>query len=331
MYGQTSLLTSRARATEGEQLPTLTRRHTGLVAAALVWALAGCTSITPTASEPSGAPSAAATVDLAVPPTSGPLATPTPPRAPKPSKQPKTAAPSTGPSKANLVITEFVAITDPVAAGGKAQARVTIKNEGTADAGSFDLAHGFSADDGSSVGGTVPQPVDGLAAGDSVQLTVDISLDTAGAYTFTATADVNKAVDESNEGDNVATLKVTVVDLVNLAWPEDQFTMVREANGSYDINFRVLNSGTVSSNTDFSIGLAWSSDGHSGTFPTMPCCGQILVAGSFSDAFSVPGFAFPEPGTYTVTATLDLDNVIPESDETDNQTTLDVTVPDPST
>lgn len=45
------------------------------------------------------------------------------------------------------------------------------------------LGWGFSADQGGGGGGNRPQPVDGLAAGDSVQLTVDLSLDFGGGYT----------------------------------------------------------------------------------------------------------------------------------------------------
>jgi len=262
---------------------------------------------------------------------SGPTITTPPSKTPKP---PKTPPPSTGPSLPNLVITKFVAATDPIVAGAKTSGRVTIKNEGTADAGPFDLGWGFSADNGLGGGGNVPQPVDGLAAGDSVQLTVDLSLDSGGSFTFTATADSGKVIAESNEDDNNATLHVTAISLANLAWPDLAFSVTADTagNGGYDINYQVNNTGTADA-PPFKIGVAFSSSLSSGTFAEQDCCWggpgepENLAAGSESGTFSATGYNFPEPGTYTVTATLDAENIIPESNETDNTATYLVIVP----
>jgi len=234
----------------------------------------------------------------------------------------------------NLVITKFVAATDPIQAGVKTDGRVTIKNEGTADAGPFDLGYGFKADDGSSFGGNSPLPVDGLAAGDSIQLTVNLSLDVDGGYTFTATADSNKAITESNEDDNSTTLHVTVSSLANLVWPDGAFSVTPDANiGGYDLNYQVQNTGTAATTVSFTITFAWSSTLSSGTFPSEDCCfsgagsEDTLAAGALSTLFSVTSYHFPSPATYTVVATLDSDNVIPESNEDDNTATYQVTVP----
>ena len=182
-----------------------TPRQWGLAAAALVFVLAGCASVS---SVPSASPLPTQSVEPSVP-ASEPTATVPPSGTPTP---PPTAPPPTGPSLANLVITKFVAANDPIVVGVKTNGRVTIKNEGTADAGPFELSWGFAGDSGGG-GGNLPQPVDGLAAGDSVQLTVDLSLDFDGGYTFTATADSGKVIAESNEDDNTATLHVTAISL----------------------------------------------------------------------------------------------------------------------
>ena len=223
-----------------------TRAQRGLAAAALVLSIAACTSVSSASPVPSTSPlpsptfasSAAPTLAPSEPPASVPPAT-----TPKP---PKTAKPSTGPSLPNLVITKFVAANDPIQAGVKTSGRVTIKNEGTADAGPFQLSWGFSADAGGGGGGNVPQPVDGLAAGESVQLTVNLSIDFGGGYTYTATADSGKVITESNEDDNSATLHVTVISQANLVWPEGGFSVTPNADiGGYDLSFQVQNLGTV--------------------------------------------------------------------------------------
>ena len=316
----------------------VTQAQRWLVVAALVLSIAACTSVSSPSSVPSTSPlpsptfasSAAPTLAASEPPASLSPATLAPAKTPKP---PKTAPPSTGPSLPNLVITKFVAANDPIQAGVKTSGRVTIKNEGTADAGPFDLSWGFSGDAGGG-GGNRPQPVDGLAAGDSVQLTVDLSVDFAGGDTFTATADSGNVITESNEDDNSATLHVTVISLANLAWPDGGFSLTPNPDvGGYDINFQVQNSGTADA-PQFKISFAWSSSLSSGTFPTADCCvggpqGTLggIAAGAVSGQTSVESYNFPAPGTYTVVATLDPNNVIPESNEDDNTATYQVTVP----
>ena len=302
-----------------------TRRQRALTVAVMVLTIAGCTSVSSPSEVPSTSALSTQSADVTAPPSTLP-----PSKTPKP---PTTAPPSTGPSLPNLVIAKFVAANDPIQAGVKTNGRVTIKNEGTADAGPFDLGWGFSADEGGGGGGNRPQPVDGLAAGDSVQLTVDLSLDLGGGYTFTATADSGNVIAESNEDDNSATLHVTAVSDVNLVWPEGAFSVTPDVDlGGYDLNFQAQNTGTAPTTMSFSIGFAWSSSLASGTFPSEDCCFggpgtvEILAAGALSTQYAVQGYSFPSPATYTVVATLDSTNIIPESDETDNTATVQVDV-----
>ena len=145
----------------------------------------------------------------------------------------------------------------------------------------------------------------------------------------------NKQVDESNEDDNDATLKVTAINLPNLSWPENRFdvSLAGAAPGIYSMNFKVLNDGKADTTVAFKIGLTWSSGASTGTLQSIECCAPAagtdpnVPAGAFSDSFSVGGYTFPAPGMYTVTATLDADKVIAESNEDDNVTTFDLTVP----
>ena len=318
-----------------------TRAQRGSAAAALIFAIAGCTSVSEPTTVPSTSPLPSASAELSAPPAtfvasvapslapSEPPASPPPAKTPKP---PKTAPPSTGPSLPNLVITKFVATTDPIVAGAKAEGRVTIKNIGTADAGQFDFGWGFSGDSGGG-GGNVPQPVDGLAAGDSVQLTVSLSLDFPGGYTFTATADANKVITESNEDDNSATLHVTAISEANLAWPDNGFTVQANPDGGYALFYQVLNSGTADVTISFKISFEWSSDGGTtGEFPAVDCCSGGpgtpvgIAAGDTSAEHSITGIDFPAAGTYTVVATLDSTDVIPESSEDDNTSTVQIAV-----
>ena len=158
-------------------------------------------------------------------------------------------------------------------------------------------------------------------------------MDFGGGYTFKATADVDNAIAESNEDDNDATLHVTAISEANLAWPDGAFSVTKDTagNGGYDINYQVNNTGTAEA-PPFKIGVAFSSSLSSGTFAEQDCCWggpgepENLAPGSESGTFSASCYNFPEPGTYTVTATLDAENIIPESNEDDNTATYQVDV-----
>src|SRR5689334_17893838 len=174
--------------------------------------LLGCTSVT---TGPTDAPSGGASVVPSqvaspsasvpaspsvesVPPTSALESSP-PTKTPKPPKSARPSQPS-GPPAPNLVITKFVTDDDQFVVDIHSQVRITIKNEGTVDAGLFEL--GISFTDGVGGGGITPTPVDGLAAGESFQIPIIINPLAPGNVTYTATADSGDAVSESNEDDN---------------------------------------------------------------------------------------------------------------------------------
>ncbi len=261
-------------------------------------------------------------------PTEPPTAAP---RSSKPSKPPKSAAPS-GSNLPNLVITKFVASDDRIATGSPTSARVTIKNVGTADADGFDLGVSFSENTGLSAGAYSPTAVDGLAAGESVQVTVNLSLSDPGDYTFTAQADANDDIVESNEDDNTKTLVTSAVTLSNLRFGGvDGFyiTLDPYTDSRYTLNMVIANDGPGDINTGFKIGFTYYyGAAGSGTLdPFQVTREQLPIIPAHGESYNaLSGVTLPS-GDVIVYAFLDAENVIDESNEEDNDARYDITVP----
>src|SRR5690242_3789036 len=253
-------------------------RRTVALAAVFAFSAAGCTTITPEASvapttsastAPPAAPSAVATVEpsLTLPsvPPSVDLGTPAPSKTPKPPR----ATPSAGSSLPNLVISKFVSEANPFIAGVDTKGRVTIKNIGGADAGSFTVGDSYALDNGQGIGGYSGIPVDGLAAGDSVQVEVDITEPDVTAVTWTAEVDTDNVIAESNEDDNKAFLRLSALPAVaNLVI--DTFTIQPNfANpGTYTVDWVIHNVGTADVDQEIVIETDWYADGvGSGSLP----------------------------------------------------------------
>lgn len=304
----------------------------------LILGLLGCTSITssptsspsvPSLDEPSLVPSAAASVQPSIgleslsptPPveTSGPPKTPKPPKSARPSQ----SASAPGP---NLVVTKFVTDDDRFVVDIHSEVRVTVKNAGNEDAGPFKV--GISFTDGVGGGGTAPTQVDGLPAGDSIQVSIIISPLAAGNLIYTATADSAGEVAESNENDNSKDLSVQVIDNVNLAFVPGMVLVDRQDDGTYQLSAQVKNTGSSDLNDRFQIGITWQYSGGSGTFPTLSCCSHrppmISAGGSIGLGEQV---SFPASGGYVVTLLLDPNDDITESSDSDNADFETVTVP----
>jgi hypothetical protein len=313
------------------------------VASAAVFALlaAGCTTVAPEQSAPSSLSSSASplapasvgpsfepSLIVTTPPPSVDVATPKPSKSPKPPK----VTPSPGAAGPNLVVTKFVADADPFVSGVDAHGHVTIKNAGSVDAGSFSVGVSYQRDDGLGEGSYSAVPVDGLAAGDSVQVPVTLTLQDTGAITFTATADSGDAVVESNENDNTKTLSVNAVAaLPNLVIDEFSLTVDPSNAGMFTLNYTVRNAGTADVNDLVDLAFNWvaSGSGQTGLFLPTKCCpdhGPKLAAGDSASGKEGP-FQLPSGDTYTVTAAVDPDNKIQESDETDNYATDSANVP----
>jgi hypothetical protein len=274
----------------------------------------------------SAAPSSTAAVSEQ--PTVAATASATPIKTTKPAKSPRASQPN-GPAMANLTVTKFVTDLDRLVLAQPAPARVTVKNDGAGDAATFEL--GITYTDGAGGGYIPPATVDGLAAGESVQLTIDIAPLTAGSLTFTATADAGSAVPESNEDDNSTTLAIVAVDLPNIGFIDPPFSLIQLAGESgYRMDYNYSNLGDVEITTPFINSIEWSSSRASGTFPSGDCCATMngMHWGPGGSVQSNEGpYSFPEAGKYTVVVTLDAENAVDESNESDNQQSYEITVP----
>jgi subtilase family serine protease len=163
--------------------------------------------------------------------------------------------------------------------------------------------------------------VDGLPAGESVQLPIIINPLAPGNVTYTATADSGDAVSESNETDNSKDLSIAVVDNINLAFVPGGFSVdPQNDDGTFTIRFAITNNGTADLNHFFRVGISWKSKVNGeGTFDDEACCSHPapdLAAGS-SVGFSTQE-RFPASGDYALILLIDPDNDIAESSETDN-------------
>jgi hypothetical protein len=317
----------------------LGRRTLGVLACLSLVASA-CTSIASAPSDaPSLTPSAGPSNLASVPPTGEPSTQPTlVPSASVPTAtslktpKPPKATSSAGSGQANLVIAKFSADADPFVAFVDTRGRVTVKNIGSADAGSFSIGVSYERDDGLGYGSYSGVPVDGLDAGDSVQVEVDLSLQDTGAITFTAKADADGAIGESNEDDNTATLSVTALKAqANLVFDSFSLTVDTLNAGGYGLNYRLRNSGTANVTDFIEISFTWAASfsGDTGTFPEQQCCyahGPTFVPGDSMGESYGPVY-FPQADSYVVTAAADPANDIQESDESDNYATDAVTVP----
>jgi len=209
---------------------------------------------------------------------------------------------------------------------------LTIKNTGTVDADSFDVSISYARDDGLGVGASSPYTVDGLAAGDSVQVTVNLSLADAGTYAFTAQVDVDDVVAESNEQDNTKTLSAIAVSLPNLAWGPDGFTVFPDltGNGKYQFGMDIADTGTADVNDAFQVGFHYYVDpAGSGTLDPFDCCtdGPILAGSARSFGLGLSRGISLDPGHYVIYATLDSKGNIAETNEDDNEDQFTIDVP----
>jgi subtilase family serine protease len=195
----------------------------------LVVATAGCASIGPSASETpasSAPPSVEAPSAVASTPAAATI---------KPTKKPRktnavataeaTASPTESASVAgpNIAVTGFVSITDRILVGAQSSGRVSLLNDGPLEVGQFYVGVTWVGADGLSQGFSSPVSVGGMVPGQSLDITVDLSLSDPGDVIFTASADTDNVLQESNEEDNTKTLSITAVSLPNLTFGMAEF------------------------------------------------------------------------------------------------------------
>jgi len=297
----------------------------------------GCTTVAPAASivisvpvqtasaGASGAPSAVPSTAsdsiepaVSVEPSAAPTAqsaTPTP----KPSKSPK---PSVA-AMPNLVVAKVALGADPWLINTDTPLKVTVKNDGSADAAKFLVEAEAVSVDGNTTNDLGQMPVDSLAAGASAEVTFNANVATAGDYTITATADFNGDIDESNENDNTKQLKAAAASLPDLTVTDLTDEPITGGPNEYEFNYTLRNLGTADAN-NFSVLVFYDApDGSTGQIDKyevtnpLPAGDNIL---KFSDG------TLPQSGTNHVYIDVDYGNQVDESDEDNNEAGIDVTV-----
>lgn len=298
--------------------------------------VAACTSIGPVASPGSetAVPSASTVGPTApivsastLPSDNAPATT----RTPKPPKPQASRGPAES-SEPNLVVSKFVLDDDRIVVGQSTDAKVTVRNTGSGDAGESTVSITYVDDTGAF--GTVPQvDLDAIPANGSAQLRVPLTVDHAAAYTFTAEADWFDDVTELAEDDNTADLQAAAVSLPNLAFAPNGFSFSLDLvpQNGYQVNLVIANNGTAGVVDAFKVGFIYYTGlADSGTLMPYDCCTYeqlpIIAAGGQTGELAYSGYHFT-PGDYVIYAYLDDGRVVDESNEEDNEAQLNLHVP----
>jgi hypothetical protein len=138
-------------------------------------------------------------------PSPSPSSAPTPSSTPTPTPTPTpTLSPSPPSALPDLIITEIHPDTIYVNFGEPIEVRVTVTNQGSDDAGGFYVDVYKNLDTVPKlVFGDIYMHVSGLPAGASTNVVLEVTYYAAGEYKLWAQVDLDKSVDESNEGNNI--------------------------------------------------------------------------------------------------------------------------------
>ncbi|HNS23253.1 MAG TPA: CARDB domain-containing protein [Candidatus Bipolaricaulis anaerobius] len=192
--------------------------------------------------------------------------------------------------------------------------QVTVRNQGTASAGSFVVRL-------QGVGPSQDQSVASLAAGASVTRTFTLPLSTS-PETFTATADANGQVSESDEANNTRPVTITAAgpvarpDLVVDAITYSPTTPTLGQTVTFQVTVR--NQGTASAGS-FVLRLQEVASYQDATISS------LAAGASTMRTFSLPLSTSPE----TFTATADANGQVSESDEANNTRPVTITAAGP--
>jgi CARDB len=288
-------------------------------------------SALPTVAPPPSVPPSNVVSSSALPTVAPPTVEPPPSvpasASPKPSPKPRPSA-TAKPSAPNLVVSKFTSDVNQLAPNVPTNFNATVKNVGSTDAAAFQVVVTYSPKGSTDVTALDAQSVDGLAAGQSVQLTFTSSFSPVVDFVFTAFADSADTVTESDEGDNTRTLELSTASLPNLKFDPDGVT-TRTCIGGPDQNvqfaFTVDNLGTADVTKPFSIAITWYMGGtSSGALDSETVIGSIPAGTGFEDE---PCRTLPGSGAYEVHFLLDANHVIDESNEDDNAIKVDVDIP----
>jgi hypothetical protein len=261
-------------------------------------------------------------------PTQATEPTPTAASEPTPTEPPeKTDPPQTGP-KPNLRVQKLEPDQLPVVVGAPATFTADITNFADTAAGPF-VVEFVLAGDGQDDLVLDTYLVDALAAGAATQRSTSITLNVPGGVRVIARVDAFDQVAETDESDNERVLEVIVEqNSINLTVPSDGLTVTSAGNpdapNSYLFTISMTNSGqsrVVGTMTVHYFGYnANQEEVDWGTFDF----DLDLAPG---DPFNQLIARTVEPGSYRAYALADSGEVWPETDETDNEATVDFTAP----
>ena len=227
----------------------------------------------------------------------------------------------------DLVVTGFSIVPATPAKGEEAAIQVTVKNQGTANAGPFVVQ--WTQDDTFAPTGPSKQ-VTSLAAGASTNVNFTYAFQEARDYNTVVRLDTANTVAEWNESNNMAIFPVTVIETapdlvitnftikpVNPAqnFPQDQPVAGQNAL----IEITVLNQGADPAGAFV---VQWKSDVFAPTGPSYQVSG--LAPGASTVVQFV--YAFPNPGNFQTEARIDTDNDVVEANENNNIQIKAVTV-----
>jgi subtilase family serine protease len=208
---------------------------------------------------------------------------------------------------------------------------VTIKNTGTGISGPFQGAVQELNTDNPGQPIADPFDVDGqIAPGESRSITVSVAVQQPGNWQFTAIADFQNDVDESDERDNSKDVTAKVLaGLPDLEWQADGFIASYSGESGadgykIDLEAKIRNIGTASFEDTIYIGMTWYDEaGHSGDLVPFPIIDGIPPGetGDLSKIDFLPG-----PGTYKIYATIDSEHVLDELNYDNNQAQVTLTI-----
>lgn len=217
----------------------------------------------------------------------------------------------------DLVITSFTILPAQPVQGVDAKVNIRVKNQGSHAAGPFVVQ--WKSDRLAPTGPSTQ--ISALAAAAFVDVKFDYAFPAAGDYTSVATVDTDLSVAEWNEDNNIQILAVNVqparpdlviTDITILPVdPAPGFPNLPVAGLNAAIKITVLNQGNHAAGPFV---VQWKSDLAAPTGPT----GHVDFLAAGAKVVVSFQYAFPRAGNFTTAATVDSDNTVAESNESNN-------------
>lgn len=237
------------------------------------------------------------------------------------------------PATPNLVIRSAQIGFDPPEAGAEGTVTVfaTVRNDGDAAVGQTPVQFLDVTDGGSTPIGEI-QTLPGIVPGGSSMAQVDYVVPPGGDRKIQVVVDPNNTIPESSESDNsaTATLARSAAGLANLVITTGNITFSPATPTQGDtvtIQAVVLNSGAADAQD---VVVQFSDAGDSGSRPIGPQQVIPAIPAGSSATVQVTYATQDKAGTRSISVTVDPNNFIPESRETDNTAKVSLEVQSPA-